>query len=162
MKLKSLALIAIALLSCNGAQQEPPQKLPGAWKAKIQFQNGPFAAIKDFEFLYVFNQGGTMTESSNYDAAPPVPPAYGIWKALGSNRYEAKYKFYITRIPTSAEKDAASGGWLPAGYGMLDETIELSQDGNSYTSTIQYEAFDITGKATDRATATGKGIRFKF
>ena len=39
---------------------------------------------KDLEFMYAFNVSGTMTESSNYDAAPPVPPAYGVWKKVES------------------------------------------------------------------------------
>src|SRR4051812_33684080 len=42
--------------------------LTGAWRSKIQFTTGSFAAVKDLEFMYVFNAGGTMTESSNYDA----------------------------------------------------------------------------------------------
>ena len=49
--------------------------LVGAWKGKVQFKTGAFAAVTDLDFLYVFNAGGTMTESSNYDAAPPVTPA---------------------------------------------------------------------------------------
>jgi len=65
--------------------------LVGAWQGKVQFKNGPYAAIKDLEFMYVFNVGGTMTESSNYDAAPPVPPAYGVWRKTGPHQFEAKY-----------------------------------------------------------------------
>jgi hypothetical protein len=42
--------------------------------SNLQFQSGTFASIKDLAFLYVFNEGGTMTESSSYDAAPPVAP----------------------------------------------------------------------------------------
>jgi hypothetical protein len=53
--------------------------LPGSWRSKVQFEDGAFASIKDLEFMYVFNAGGTLTESSNYDGAPPVPPAYEIW-----------------------------------------------------------------------------------
>jgi len=40
--------------------------LVGAWRGKIQFKTGTFSTIKDLEFMYVFNAGGTMTESSNY------------------------------------------------------------------------------------------------
>ena len=35
------------------------------------------AAMKNLEFMYVFDADGTMTESSNYDSFPPGPPAYG-------------------------------------------------------------------------------------
>ncbi|MCK7527127.1 MAG: hypothetical protein MZV64_60720 [Ignavibacteriales bacterium] len=51
--------------------------LVGAWKGKVQFRTGMFAEVKDFEFMWVFNNGGTMTESSNYDAVPPTPPC--VW-----------------------------------------------------------------------------------
>jgi hypothetical protein len=137
--------------------------LAGAWQEKVQFQTGAFAEIKDLEFMLVFNAGGTMTESSNYDAAPPVPPAYGIWKHAGDNEYEAKYEFYVTRIPSPAESKSSSGGWLPAGHGVLKEKITLSPDGNSFTSTILYEVFDQAGKpTTGGGEAKGQGIRLQF
>ena len=135
----------------------------GAWKEKLQFQSGAFAETKDLEFMYVFNAGGTMTESSNYDAAPPVPPAYGIWKHVGDNDYEARYEFYITRIPSPAESSASSGGWLPSGHGVFKEKITVSQDGNSFTSTISYEVFDQLGKPTPGGgEAKGHGVRLQF
>ena len=78
---------------------DPPPQLVGAWKSKVQFKDGAFAEIKDLEFLYVFNAGGTMTESSNYDSSPPVPPAYGVWRSVGPDSFEAKYVFYTTKPP---------------------------------------------------------------
>ena len=53
-------------------------ELVGAWRSNVQFKSGAFASITDLEFMYVFNAGGTLTESSNYDGVPPVPPAYGV------------------------------------------------------------------------------------
>ena len=61
--------------------------------------------------MYSFNQGGTMTESSNYDASPPVPPAYGIWRKVGAREYEAKYEFYVTTAPKDFDAIAKGGGW---------------------------------------------------
>ena len=86
-----LSLAVIALLGVAvGPQPKPPAasavaspELLGEWRAQLQFTSGAFAAVKDLEFMYVFNSGGTMTESSNYDASPPVPPAYGIWRTVG-------------------------------------------------------------------------------
>ena len=65
--------------------------------------------------MYVFNLGGTMTESSNYDASPPVPPAYGIWRKVGPRQFEAKYEFYVTKPPAAFEEIAKGGGWGPGG-----------------------------------------------
>ena len=55
-------------------------------KEKCNLKSGAFAEVKDLEFMYVFNAGGTMIESSNYDGTPPVPSAYGIWKKTGDKK----------------------------------------------------------------------------
>ena len=31
------------------------------------------------------DSGGTMTESSNYDASLPAPPAYGVWRMVADS-----------------------------------------------------------------------------
>lgn len=160
-----LLLAALLVTGCSPSTNEKPEEsaLVGTWRATLQFENGSLAAVKDLEFMYVFNVGGTMTESSNYDANPPVPPAYGIWRKTGERQFEARYEFYNSRPGTAAEGIAPGGGWLPAGRGVLRETITLANDGNSFTSTIRYEAFDQAGKPTaDGGTAAGKGIRLRF
>ena len=53
------------------------------WQArdgdKSQFTTGDFAEAKDLEFVDAFAADGTITQSSNYDAAClPVPPECGI------------------------------------------------------------------------------------
>jgi hypothetical protein len=165
-----LALPVAALaIGCTGGS--PPgdsaragaDALVGAWRGSVQFQTGAFAAIKDLEFMYVFNSGGTLTESSNYDAVPPVPPAYGIWRQTGPREFAAKYTFYATRPPAAVEEITQGGGWLPAGRGVLQETITLSDDGKSFTSTIHYDALDASGKATETGTvASVRATRMDF
>jgi hypothetical protein len=113
--------------------------------------------------MYAFNQGGTMTESSNYDAFPPVPPAYGIWRKVGDNQFEAKYEFYVTKPPAAFDEIAKGGGWGPAGRGVFVEKITVSADGKSFTSKIKYDQFDTAGKpAEGGGEATGKGMRLAF
>jgi len=137
--------------------------LVGAWRSKIRFNSGALTEIRDLEFLCVFNLGGTMTESSNYDGAPPVPPAYGVWKKKGPHQFEAKYMFYLTSPPGTFEDIAKGGGWTPSGYGVLTESVTLSADGQSYSSTIAYNLFDQSGKSVrGGGTATGNGARITF
>lgn len=126
-----------------------PEPLLGAWRGKVQFATGPFAAVKDLEFMYTFNAGGTMNESSNYDGSPPVPPAYGAWRKIADGQYEAKYAFFSMKPPKGFEEIAAGGGWAPAGSGVLVERITMAADGASYTSTITYEGFDTAGKPAE-------------
>jgi len=137
--------------------------LVGAWRGQVQFTNGSFAAVKDLEFMYAFNDGGTMTESSNYDGAPPVPPAYGIWRRVAEGKYELKYEYYWTKPPTSLEEITKGNGWSPGGRGVLTQQITLSSDGKSFTGTLRYDMYDQEGKAVDQQSlATAKATRLTF
>jgi hypothetical protein len=164
----ALLVAAMTIGGCSpsssaDASKAPPSQLIGAWQSNVQFSSGAFAPIKDLRFLYVFNAGGTMTESSNYDGAPPVPPAYGVWRETGPSKFEAKYVFYITKVPTAFKDIASGGGWLPTGHGVLTESITLGADGKSFDSTIRYEAFDMSGKpAAGSGEATTHGTRIAF
>ena len=157
--------VALLLLGgCTSSSTPAPaatSRLVGAWENRLQFSSGDMATIKDFRFLYSFNQGGTMTESSDYDAAPPVPPAYGVWREVGPNKFEAKYVFYQTKPPASLKE--ITGGWLPISRGILTERIDLAADGNSYESTIIYEPFDMNDKPTKGGgEGKGHGSRISF
>jgi len=151
---------ACALLALAGCTRVPTSPLAGAWRANVQFSGGAFATIHDLQFLYAYNAGGTMTESSNYDAVPPVPPAYGEWHVTGERKFRAKYTFFTTQPPSDVKAIASGGGWLPAGYGVLTEDIELAPDGRAYDSTIQLDLFDTAGKpVTGGGRASAHAVR---
>jgi len=160
--LPTAALIVLVTAGCgrDTAPSSQPDDLVGAWRSHVRFSSGALAEVKDLEFMYVFNAGGTMTESSNYDAAPPVPPAYGTWQRSGPHQFEVKYAFYATKAPANFEDIQKGSGWSPAGHGELTEKITLSDDGNSYTSTVSYAAFGQSGAPTeDHGKATGAATR---
>lgn len=139
-----------------------PTDLTGAWTSKVQFTSGAFSGIKDLEFLMVFNKGGTMTESSNYDGLPPVPPAYGIWRKTGYGRFEARYVYYVTKPPQRLDDITAGGGWLPDGKGIITEKITLAKNGQSYKSNITLKLFDAKGRAGQIWSGVCNGVRMKF
>ena len=144
-------------------KQANEHSLVGAWRGKVQFNSGAFATTTDLEFAYVFNQGGTMTESSNYDGTPPVPPAYGIWRKVGERKYEAKYIYFWTKAPADVQELSKGGGWSPGGHGLLIQEITVSEDGRSFDGTIQYEVFDQAGKPTEKeSTARAQATRISF
>lgn len=142
-----LPLLLLVQLAVGCTTPKPAQRAPivGAWRSSVQFDSGAFASTKDLEFMYVFNAGGTLTESSNYDAAPPVPPAYGAWRSVGPNVFEAKYEYFAT-APTDSDAFRKGGGWLPSGRGVFTERITLAADGKSFTSTLHYEALGVRGE----------------
>ena len=156
--------LAFAAAACvqDAAPKPEPEPFVGAWRSSLQFESGAFAEITDLEFMYAFNAGGTMTESSNYDGAPPVPPAYGVWRKTGPGEYELKYEYYST-VPAEEPAFLKGAGWLPSGRGVFTETIKLAADGQSFTSTMRYGAFDAKGNpAEGGGTAKGQAVRIGF
>ena len=138
-------------------------KLVGAWTTKVQFVSGAFATLKDLKYMLVLNEGGTMTESSNYDEAQPVPPAYGIWRQTGKNQFELHYEYFNTKQPAKFEEIASGGGWNPSGYGVIVEKVKLSADGNRYTSNMTLVLHDNLGKViAGGGKAVCQSVRMKF
>lgn len=117
----------------------------GAWQSNVQFDSGAFASVKDLKFMFALNSGGTLTESSNYDGSPPVPPAYGTWRRVDRHVYELRYCFYTNKSPASLDELRSDGGWLPSGHGQLVERITLSEDGRSFKSSLTLALFDQEG-----------------
>jgi hypothetical protein len=158
------ALFVLTVGVATGQPTAATDDLAGAWRGKVTFTSGMFASLKDLEYMYSFNAGGTMTESSNYDAVPPVPPAYGVWRRTGPRKYEAKYTWFQSKSVATSADLIKEGGWGPGGYGIIRQTITLSADGNRFSSTIRVEMFDSAGKTirdgTASGTAVGERIRF--
>jgi hypothetical protein len=172
LRLTLLMLSALLITGCANAPSSQTTAsadrgmLVGAWRAKIVFRTGPLAEMKDLEFLYSYNAGGTMTESSNYDeAANSSPPAYGVWKQLDPRTFETKYVFYTTKTPGPGDGAPNGNDWWPAGHGELTERITLSDDGQTYASTIKLATFDKAGTPIAGAGSgegTGAGSRIVF
>ena len=157
-------LVASLLVTgCSSYRPEGASPLVGAWRGVVQFSSGSFATVKDLEFMYAFHAGGTMSESSNYDSSPPVPPAYGVWRKVGAQKYEAKYAYYWTKPPSTLDEITKGNGWAPGGHGVLSQEITLSDDASTFESTIRYQVFDQAGKQTEKeSVATAKATRMGF
>lgn len=159
----SAALAAMLIVAGCGPNEAPrTAPLVGAWRSSVQFDSGAFAGIKDLEFMYVFHADGTLTESSNYDAAPPVPPAYGVWREIGRGEFEARYEFFAT-TPSAPDAFKTGAGWMPSGRGVLTERIKLSDNGNAFTSTLTYQALDPKGQSPPGGgNAKGQAARIRM
>ena len=158
--LAALLLSSIAASGCGKHLTLESPAIVGAWRSTVQFTSGPFAEVKDLEFMYVFNAGGTLMESSNYDAMPPVPPAYGTWRPVGMDEYELRYEYFATKPPADVATIPTGGGWMPNGRGVLTERIKLSADRQSFTSKLSFQMLDATGKPVEGGgEAEGKGVR---
>ena len=137
------ALLATASPAC--AQTDDENALLGAWRAHVAIDSGPLAGVP-FQFLLAYAAGGGMVESSNFDEAPPVPPAYGSWVATGQRTFRSTYLFFTTSPPGSPNT-LATAGWSFSGTGKLREQITLGRDGSTYSSRLYYQLFDANDKA---------------
>lgn len=168
-KIARLAIVCTCIVFAGGCKStehvtasSSSHSLIGAWRSSVQFESGDFAAVKDLRFLYVFHADGTMTESSNYDGAPPVPPAYGVWRRLATNEYETRYIFFTTAPPATFE-DLKRSGWMPSGYGVLLERIVVDPDGQFFDSIMRLDMYDNAGKSIGQPSlAHSRGERFTF
>jgi hypothetical protein len=159
-----LAVLSLLSLSiaCTSKPSTDSAPLIGAWRSSIEVETGGLAEITGLEFMYVFNAGGTLTESSNYDGAPPVPPAYGVWRTIGPNEFEATFEFFST-VPSQGDAFIKGAGWPPSGRGVFTERIEVSRDAQTFTSTIRYEIFGLRDELLETGgTARGAGVRIGF
>lgn len=157
-----VGLIGSSTIQSQASPKLNSSELVGSWRAKVQFLDGPYSSIKDLEFMYLFHSDGTMLESSNYDAAPPVPPAYGIWRPIGEHKFEAKYEFYPTRYPDTSEHLPEGTGWLPGGRGVLVDTISVASDGQTFSSRTHLTMYNTGDSVVDVSRADGHGSRMKF
>jgi hypothetical protein len=156
-------VLSIVATGCQVAPGTADAGLTGAWRGQVPGTSGWLASMKGLEFMYVFHADGTMTESSNYDAFPPGPPAYGVWRRVATRQYEAKYAVFLTKPVAILDEIAKGGGWVPNGHGMLTQKITLSEDGNVFESTIRFDFFDPQGKSVEGGgEATGHGERIRF
>ena len=165
MKVVAIAVLSltVATTGATAQTQKASDDLVGAWRGKVTLTSGVFATLKDLQYMYVFNAGGTMTESSNYDGVPPVPPAYGVWRRTGPRTFEAKYQWFQSKAVSTSDELIKSGGWMPDGHGTIRQTITVSADGNSFASKITVDLFDKAGKPIaggGSGTAAGERIRF--
>jgi hypothetical protein len=130
-------LLAVSITGPTGA----PAGLEGGWRVQVTIETGPFTGSQ--QYLMVYSAGGGMIESSNFDSAPPVPPAYGSWLASGESSFRSTYVFFTTEPVDQLD---AAAGWDFSGSGKFRESITLSSSGNDYTSRLSYELYDTADK----------------
>jgi hypothetical protein len=87
---------------------------------------------------------------------------HGVWREVGPNEFVAKYEFFATTL-SDPEAFQKGGGWLPASRGVITERIKISPDGETFDSTIRYEALGTKGEpAEGGGEAKGRATRIVF
>ena len=103
--------------------------------------------------LIVLNQGGTLTETDGVDLTDPTrnpSPGYGSWKALDCQHYVVTINKII--YDSSLKQFQTT---------VLEGSAVLSEDGNSWTATLNQNFFDSEGNTIRTDTVTGTATRIK-
>src|SRR5262249_14960282 len=118
------------------------QALSGVWQVAVVFLTacGGVPSGGGLPTSYTFTTDGKAI------AAPGTPltedptiartnPRRGTGRQEGGQQFGAAFSSFLITVP----------GGLPAGSATITEAIELSKDGNSFTSTGMGDFFDSTG-----------------
>jgi hypothetical protein len=126
----ALVLIVGVSFPRVSAQSEEGKKLEGSWT--ITIENTPFRILR------------TITPGGVIDAYafPPITPTsgplitssgHGDWKKIGPRTYAVTVIYFQLNPPLNATFQILDT------VGKLNETIELSADGQTYTSVFETE-----------------------
>jgi hypothetical protein len=133
------------------AQRRNTRKLEGSWNhtgTRLNCSTG--AAIGTFSAMFTFNRGGTFWESGTQISPALRSPSHGVWSYNGGRSYTTTFQFFRFN----------PDGTL-AGRQIIRQQVELSQDGNSYTTTATAQVLDVNGTVIANNCSSGTGTRFE-
>ncbi len=102
--------------------------------------------------MLTFMQGGTMQETGSRIAPSLRGPGHGVWRNVSEfhPQYTSTFQFF---------RFNADG--THAGRQIVRQQIELSNDGNSFTSSATAQVLDVNGNVTANNCSNGIGTRFE-
>jgi len=127
------------------------RKLEGSWNhtgTRLNCSTG--ATLGTFSAMFTFNRGDTFWESGTQISPALRSTSHGIWSYDGGRNYTTSFQFF--RFNTD--------GTL-AGRQIISQQLELSRDGNSYTTTATAQVLDVSGNVIANNCSSGTGTRFE-
>ena len=133
------------------ARRQNTRKLEGSWNhtgTRLNCTTG--ASMGTFAAMFTFNRGGTFWESGTQISPALRSPSHGVWSYDGGRGYTTSFQFFRFN----------ADGTL-AGRQIIRQQLELSQDGNSYTTTATALVLDVNGTVIANNCSSGTGTRFE-
>lgn len=143
-----LAVIAVgaSVIATAGAKSDSAANtLAGTWTVTVN-RPPPLPTVAS---LQVYTADGSMVESGNDSASRS--PQYASWTRVGGREYAATGVFF--------RFDPQTGAFL--GRQKINRTIELAQDGQSFTFRGSSTVLDANGNVVATVPASGSGQRLQ-
>jgi hypothetical protein len=154
------AFVAIAMVAAFtqvwvSAQEENgvQPSLVGSWDIQASIRDcatgDPIPGFPVIPALMTYHQGGTMNESDLGGPGIIRLEAHGVWNRVAGRQYSAAMR-WLNFLPDRT----------PIGSHILRQSITVSMDGYSFTSTDTVEFVAPDGTVTPGPCATESGVRF--
>lgn len=132
-------------------QNRPGRALEGVWDIQVTARNCQTGvAVRSFPAMQTFMRGGTMNDWGTGNAPALRSPGQGVWSYESQRNYSSAFQFFRFN----------ADGTL-AGKQIGRAQIELSHDGNSYTTTGMGQVFDVNGNVIQTGCSTATATRFQ-
>lgn len=133
------------------ARSRNSRALVGVWNLQVTGLNCQTGdAIRTFPSMFTIHRGGTMNEWGSNTAPSTRGLGQGIWSYASRGNYTSAFQFFRFN----------ADGTL-AGRQIIRQRIELSHDGNSFTSSATAQVLDVNGNVIANNCSRGMGTRFE-
>jgi hypothetical protein len=142
------AAVAVAvggIGTADATSQRSGNQLAGTWSVTL---NRP-APAPPLASLQVYTGTGSMVESGNDSASRS--PQYASWRQVAGHKYAATGLFFLF--------DPQTGAF--AGKAKINRTIDVSDDGKSFTFHGRATVTDANGKVVASFPVSGNGQRLR-
>jgi hypothetical protein len=143
-----VALIAVGggvITTAGATSDNAGNQLAGTWTVTVN-RPPPLPSVAS---LQVYTAEGSMVESGNDSASRS--PQYASWKRVGGREYAATGVFF--------RFDPQTGAFL--GRQKINRTIDLAQDGQSFTFRARVTVYDASGNIVASVPGSGSGQRLQ-
>jgi hypothetical protein len=134
-----------AIATADTASNRSGNQLAGTWNVTV---NRP-APLPPLASLRVYTGAGSMIESGNDSASRS--PQYGSWQRVAGREYAETGVFF--------RFDPQTGAFL--GKQKINRTIDLSDDGQSFTFQGRATVYDANGNVLASVPVSGSGQRLQ-
>jgi len=146
----NLLLLFVWAFSTADAQNYGGGRLEGTWDALVNITNcSTGGTLLSFQSTANFNKGGTFTGITA--GMPPAlrTPEVGVWRHEIGNSYRFRFKAY-----------QFNPAGVPIRYQIVTHDAELSEDGQTYTSSGEVKFFLMNGTPDGGGCSTSTATRF--
>ena len=133
------------MATADATSDSAGNQLAGTWTVTVN-RPPPLPTVAS---LQVYTSQGSMVESGNDSASRS--PQYASWKRVGGREYAATGVFF--------RFDPQTGAFI--GRQKINRTIDLAQDGQSFTFRARVTVYDANGNVVASVPGSGSGQRMQ-